>query len=168
MTEELYDHTKGLIGGLYATFGLPCDNTKTKRPSRREPIHVSGDSKTYRTDKRRKNHIKAVCSLLGLVAKARTFPQIVSQCSTFEFLWGKIPETSEKCELLDVDKLYAIVEELETERSRLSNLCATATESNKKMHLSELLSAFLNRCPIINGPVACRLAKKWLAKLDLL
>ena len=59
--------------------------------------------------------------------------------------------------------LLELVEDLEKEGSKLSKLPSKPMERNQEaLKVSDKVKTFLDRCPIINKPVAARLASKYV------
>ena len=162
VTTRLCTFGATLFDELFKTFGTTANDSKTRLELRRMDSHVSADSKVWRRDERRGKHISEVKELLDVLTRETTFSDIVNQSILLERLWFKLPKTHDASKEADVDALLSLIEQIDKERSTLSKMGTTVREENEKSYaVSEVLSSFLERRPILTPILAERLSAKW-------
>ena len=117
--KELLDYASTLFSDLFATFGKPATDSKTRKNLRRQDSHVSADNTVYTKNQRREEYIKFIKELCDVVAEETTLSEIINQSISFESTYFTVPVTEAGAKALDVDVLFCRVEELDSKISVL-------------------------------------------------
>ena len=129
---------------------------------KREENHVSTDNRPYRRGERELTHIAGFKELLDAVAGDQTISQLITQAVLYGSKWPILHKSENEANNMDVDVLVELVESLDKERPDLSKMASRTTGKNEtSLQAKDNVKGYINRCPVLNSPVAIRLDSKW-------
>ena len=107
-------------------------------------------------------HVSDLKQLLDVVAQDQSMAQLLKTSIGFEGKWSVLPQCENDAQQFDVDVLLGLVDAMDKERPRVSEMAPNATAGNtQSFKLEEKLTRFLRRCPIMNAHVPSRIARKF-------